>query len=72
MEIVEIVKVKNCAGNHELTHVIFDAARGDYADDVNSRDQKKIDEVNKLIRDAIDDFAQYCFDRGREYERQNK
>jgi len=72
MEIVEIVKVKNCASNHELTSIIFDAARGDFAKDVNGEDQKKRDKIDRLIRDSMDKFAQYCFDRGREYERQNK
>jgi len=69
MEIEEKVIVRNSMGRSDLGHIVFSAARGEFADTLKSEDKAAIDRIDKMIRDAFDEFAQECFDKGREYQK---
>jgi hypothetical protein len=69
VEVIERVEIKNSADRNYLYTLFTKAAMGDYKHIFDNREGLAIDELDQEIRTEFDNFAQKCFDKGREFER---
>lgn len=66
------VTLTNCGKQSYLRNMIYSAMRGDYADVANGNDKEAIENIEKALQTELDNFANECFNRGREYEAQQQ
>lgn len=62
------LKLKNTGKHCELRTMFIEAIRGSYVSQLES--SHGMNELERLMQKAMDDFATFYFERGREYERQ--